>query len=139
MTSFHSNLHICCPELFGIIHAVRQGHTLIEEVQCILFLVALWFVKVWMNEDDHSRKRRVSVFSYVLAGMGKYFLIALGLMAAMLVLNYFGLIVFTSWAGYLAWRLVRLALIIAFYLIILLIMFVKWAWKALVWLWNLIF
>ena len=60
-------------------------------------------------------------------------------MAAMLVLNYFGLIVFTSWAGYLAWRLVRLALIIAFYLIILLIMFIKWAWKALVWLWNLIF
>lgn len=137
--NFYSDLNPVARYVFFTNDPTWPPYGWLPAVQCILFLVALWFIKVWMNEDDHSRKRRSSVFAYVLAGMGKYFLIALGIMAVMLVLNYFGIIAITSWAGYLTWRLIRLALIIMVYIIMLLIVLVRWTWKGVVWLWHLIF
>ena len=111
----------------------------VPAVQCILFLGLLWAAKWYINESDHSKARHLTVFGFVFSGMGLFLLIALGLLVALLGLNYLGLSAITAGIFYLAWRIVRLALIILVYAIILAFMLLKWMWGLLVKLIHFIF
>ena len=108
-------------------------------VQCALFLGLLWFVKWYINESDHSKARHLTVFGFVFTGMGLYLLIAVGVLAVMLGLNYLGLSILTAGVVWLAWQVVKIALIIAFYGIMLAFMLVKWLWGLIVKLFQFIF
>lgn len=137
--NFYSDLNPVARYVFFTNDPTWPPYGWLPAMQCVVFLIALWFIKVLINNEDHSRKRHGSVFTYVLFGMGKYLLIALGVLAVLMAANYFGLSVLTGWVGYLAWQLIRLALIVLVMGIFLLISIFKWLWKVVLWLWNLIF
>ena len=65
-------------------------------VQCIIILGLLLFAKFMVNEGDHSRERHATVFGFVVKGMGMYLLIAVGIIAVLLGLNYLGLPAITA-------------------------------------------
>ncbi|MCR5519467.1 MAG: hypothetical protein K6F21_03965 [Bacteroidales bacterium] len=108
-------------------------------VQCILFLVLLWIAKVVIDFGEHSKERHATVFGYVLSGMGLYLLIAVGILAVMLGLNYLGLSVLTTGAFWLAWQVVKIALIVLVYAIMIGYALMKWLLGLLVKLWHFIF
>ena len=97
-------------------------------IQCLIFLVLLWVAKVVLNGVDHSKDRHVSVFGFVLTGMGLYLLVAVGILAVLLGLNYLGVSIVTTWVGYAVWRVIRFFLFVAVVIIGLLIELVKWLW-----------
>lgn len=107
--------------------------------QCVLFLGLLWGAKFMINESDHSKARHLTVFGFVLTGMGLYLLIAVGILAVLLGLNYIGLSVLTSGAFWLAWQVVRLALMVLIFVLITLYGLLKLLWGLLVKLWHFIF
>ena len=108
-------------------------------VQCILFLGLLWFAKFYINESDHSKGRHLTVFGFVFTGMGLYLLIAVGILAVLLGLNYLGLPAITAGIFWLAWRVIRLALMILIYVLIIAYGILRWLFGLLVKLWHLIF
>jgi len=108
-------------------------------VQCILFLLLLWFVKIWINSSDHSKERHATVFGYVLSGMGIYILASVLILAVLLGLNYLGLSIFTSGFFWLVWQVIKIALIILVYAIMLAVMLFKWIGGLLGKLWAAIF
>lgn len=116
-----------------------KGFGWVPAVQCIVFLVLLWFAKSMINVSDHSKARHVTVFGYVFSGMGLYLLIAVGILAVLLGLNYLGLSALTSIAFYLVWQVVKVLLIILFYAIILAYMLCKWLFGLLGKLWAFLF
>ena len=81
-----------------------------------------------MNEVDHSEDRHASVFGFVLAGMGLYLLVAVGILAVMLGLNYLGVSIVTTWVGYAIWRVLRFVLLAVVLIAALLVELVKWLW-----------
>lgn len=107
--------------------------------QCILFLGLLWGAKYLINERDHSKARHLTVFGFVLTGMGLYLLIAVGILAVLLGLNYLGLSVLTSGLLWLVWQVVRLALIVLVFILITAYGLLKLLWGLLVKLWHFIF
>ena len=107
--------------------------------QCVLFLILLWVAKWYINESDHSKARHHTVFGFVFTGMGLYLAIAVGILAVMLGLNYLGLSVLTSGAFWLAWQVVKIALIILVYVFMIVYALVKWIGGLLVKLWHWIF
>ena len=107
--------------------------------QCVLFLGLLWLAKYFINESDHSKSRHATVFGYVFTGMGLYLLIAVVLLAVLLGLNYLGLSAITSGIFWLAWRVLRIVLIIVFYALILAFFLLKWIGGLFVKLWHLLF
>ena len=60
-------------------------------------------------------------------------------MFSALGLNYLGLSILTAGVVWLAWQVVKIALIIAFYGIMLAFMLVKWLWGLIVKLFQFIF
>ena len=108
-------------------------------LQCLIFLGLLWFIKSIMNNSDHSKARHLTVFGYVFTGMGLYLLIAAGILAAMLGLNYLGLSVLTSGVFWLGLQVLKIAFIVLVYAIMLGFMLLKWIWGLLVKLWHFIF
>lgn len=108
-------------------------------LQCLIFLGLLWFIKSIMNNSDHSKARHLTVFGYVFTGMGLYILIAAGILAAMLGLNYLGLSVLTSGVFWLGLQVLKIAFIALVYAIMLGFMLLKWIWGLLVKLWHFIF
>lgn len=108
-------------------------------LQCLIFLGLLWFIKSIMNNSDHSKARHLTVFGYVFTGMGLYLLIAAGILAAMLGLNYLGLSVLTSGVFWLGLQVLKIAFIALVYAIMLGFMLLKWIWGLLVKLWHFIF
>ena len=137
--NFYSDLNPGARYVFFTNDPTWPPYGWLPDMQCIVFLIALWLIKFLINNEDHSKKRHGSVFTYVLFGMGKYLLIAIGVLAVLLAANYFGISVLTGWVGYLSWRLIRLALIVLVMGILLLIAILKWLWKAVLWIWHLIF
>ena len=97
-------------------------------IQCVIFLGLLLLAKILMNEVDHSDDRHASVFGFVLAGMGLYLLVAVGILAVMLGLNYLGVSIVTTWVGYAIWRVLRFVLLAVVLIAALLVELVKWLW-----------
>lgn len=97
-------------------------------IQCVIFLGLLLLAKILMNEVDHSEDRHASVFGFVLAGMGLYLLVAVGILAVMLGLNYLGVSIVTTWVGYAIWRVLRFVLLAVVLIAALLVELVKWLW-----------
>lgn len=108
-------------------------------VQCIIILGLLLFAKFMVNEGDHSRERHATVFGFVVKGMGMYLLIAVGIIAVLLGLNYLGLPAITAGIFWLAWQVVKIILIIIVYAIMLAYALIKWLWKLFLKLWHWIF
>ncbi|MBR6290000.1 MAG: hypothetical protein IKR53_01025, partial [Clostridia bacterium] len=75
----------------------------------------------------------------VVKGMGMYLLIAVGIIAVLLGLNYLGLPAITAGIFWLAWQVVKIILIIVFYAIMLAYVLIKWLWKLFLKLWHWIF
>ncbi|MBP5571740.1 MAG: hypothetical protein J6X39_03635 [Bacteroidales bacterium] len=74
--------------------------------QCVIFLFALWFVRMKLLRKDYSSLRYGTVWGFLGAGMLKVLLPALGVLAGLLVLNYLGLSLFTTdilWIIIIAW------------------------------------
>ena len=111
----------------------------VPAVQCILFLGLLWGAKWIVNINDHSKARHRTVFGFVFTGMGLYLLIAVGLLAVLLGLNYLGLSVITSGIFWLIWRIILIMLMIAVYICLIAYALIKWIWGLLVKLWHFIF
>ena len=111
----------------------------VPAVQCILFLVLLFAAKRIVNINDHSKARHKTVFGYVFTGMGLYLLVAIGILAVLLGLNYLGLSAITSGAFWLAWQIIVVILAIVLYAVLIAYSILKWIWGLLVKLWHLIF
>ena len=111
----------------------------VPAVQCILFLALLWFAKFTVNTDDHSQERHATVFGFVFKGMALYLLIAAIILVVMLGLNYLGLSAVTTRIFWLGGQILKIMLIIAFYVVMLAIVLFKWLWKIFLKLWHLIF
>ena len=92
-----------------------------------------------LNLADHSKAKFRTVFGYVLSGIGIYLLISVIILAVLVAANYFGLSVITSWIGYLAWLVLRFLLIATVMILFTVFAIAKWLWKAVLWLWHLIF
>ena len=137
--NFYSDLNPVARYVFFTNDPTWPPYAWLPAMQCILYLGLLWFVKVMLNETDHSKQRHRTVFGYVLSGIGLYLLIAVGILAVMMGLNYLGLSVLTSWTGHLAWQVIKIALIVTVMGIYLFIALFKWLWKAFLWIWHLIF
>ena len=116
-----------------------RPYAFLPAIQCVLFLVLLLLVKLVMNTTDHSRRKHLSVFGFVLSGMGQYLLFAIIVLAIVLGLNYLGVSMLTTWAGFLVWRIIRLILIVIVVAVVLLVALLKLLWKGVLWLWHLIF
>jgi len=108
-------------------------------VQCIIYLILLWIAKSMFNVSDHSKSRHLTVFGYVISGMGLYLLVAVVLLAVLLGLNYVGLSIFTSGIFWLVAKALIVALIILIYVILIAYAILKWIWGLIVKLWYLIF
>ena len=97
-------------------------------IQCVIFLLLLLIAKIIINGTDHGRDRHVSVFGFVLSGMGLYLLVAVVILAVLLGLNYLGVSIVTTWVGYAVWRVLRFVLLAAVLIAALLVELVKWLW-----------
>lgn len=74
--------------------------------QCVIFLFALWFVRMKLLRKDYSSLRYGTVWGFLGAGMLKLLLPALGVLAGLLLLNYLGLSLLTTdilWIIIIAW------------------------------------
>jgi len=111
----------------------------VPAVQCIVFLVLLFLAKWMINVSEHSKARHRTVFGFVLSGMGLYLLIAVGILAVLLGLNYLGLSVITSGAFWLVWKIILIMLMIVVYICLIAYAVIKWIWGLLVKLWHFIF
>ena len=137
--NFYSDLNPVAKYVFFTNDPTWPPYAWLPALQCILFLVLLWIAKMLLNYSDHSKAKFKTVFGFVLSGIGIYLLIAAGILAVLLAANYFGLSVVTSWAGYLAWLVVRFLLIATVMIIFTILAIAKWLWKAVLWIWHLIF
>ncbi len=97
-------------------------------VQCVIFIGALWYIRKIMKLHDHSSHRFKTVFGFLFSGIGVFLLYAIAVLAVMLVLNYFGLSIITSVIGWYAWGIIKVALTIIIFVIVLLYQAVKWLW-----------
>ena len=111
----------------------------VPAMQCILFLILLWIAKFMIKQDDHSKARHATVFGYVLSGLGRYLLIAAAILAVLMGLNYLGLSVITSWAGYLVCMAILYTIAIVYLLCAVAIQILGWFWKIFLKLWHLVF
>ena len=79
---------------------------LLPIVQCIIFIFAIWYVRRRLRKKDYSALRYKSIWGFLGAGMLKLLLPALGILVALLVLNFFGFSAITSdclWIIIIAW------------------------------------
>ncbi|MBR5724382.1 MAG: hypothetical protein IKX62_03275 [Bacteroidales bacterium] len=97
-------------------------------VQCVIFLILLLLARIVLNVTNHGKDRHVSVFGFILAGMGVYLLISLVILAVLLGLNYLGVSIVTTWTGFAVWRVIRFFLFAVVLIIALLVELVKWLW-----------
>ena len=111
----------------------------VPAMQCILFLLLLWIAKFTIKQDDHSKARHATVFGYVLSGLGRFLLIAIAILVVLMGLNYLGLSVITSWAGYLVCMTILYTIAIVYLLCAAAIQILKWFWKIILKLWHLVF
>ncbi len=116
-----------------------KPYGLIPVATCIVFLGLLWFAKFMINESDHSKARHATVFGFVLSGMGLYLLIAVGILAVLLGLNYLGLPILTAGVLWLILQILKIIFIILVYIIMIAYSLIRWLGKLLVKLWHFIF
>lgn len=100
----------------------------VPAIQCVIFLLLLLIAKIGLNGINHGRDRHVSVFGFILSGMGLYLIAAVVILAVVLGLNYLGLSIVTTWVGYAIWRVIRFVLLAVVLIAALLVELVKWLW-----------
>ena len=107
-------------------------------IQSVMFIILMMILARVLAARGHDRRHH-TVFGYVFSGLGLYLLGAIGILVLLFGLNFLGVSIVSGWIGFLAWKIILVALAIIIFAGAIIVWVIKKLIGLLVALWHLIF